>query len=204
MGLKMPATVQIGMLVIGAVLLLIALLSGNFKIFGVEIAEKLESRPLRVFAGALGLLMIGFAVASEAIDSNEPTTQLATDASPSLSPEQPPGSSQSPQQPPLPGSQLPSSPELTVDNVASNIGDGSWRWTVFLQGPEEALAQVDCVEYSLHAATFSPSVYNVCERGNSQYAFGLSATGWGTFEVGVRISLKSGQIQETSHMLRLE
>jgi hypothetical protein len=51
----MPTTVTIGMLVLGGILLLIALVGGNFKIFGAEISEKISNKGLRWTAGILGL-----------------------------------------------------------------------------------------------------------------------------------------------------
>ena len=53
----MPQNVTIGAFVLGAVLLLIALLAGGFKIFSVEIRGR--TGPLqRIVAGVLGILLI--------------------------------------------------------------------------------------------------------------------------------------------------
>ncbi len=90
---------------------------------------------------------------------------------------------------------------LGVDNVARQASRTTWNWTVFLKGPEEALNQVRCVQYTLHP-TFPDPVREVCSRGSGPQAFPLSATGWGTFEIGVRILLKDGKVQQLKHQLR--
>jgi transcription initiation factor IIF auxiliary subunit len=90
---------------------------------------------------------------------------------------------------------------LAVDNVARQDGPRQWSWTIFLKGPEQALSQVRCVQYTLHP-TFPKPVQEVCERGNGPQAFALSGTGWGTFEVKVRVLTRSGQVQELRHQLR--
>jgi len=53
----MPQNVTIGAFVFGAVLVLIALLTGGFKIFGVEISGT-TGRLQRIIAGVLGILLI--------------------------------------------------------------------------------------------------------------------------------------------------
>lgn len=51
----MPQSVAIGLLVLGGVFLLIAVLGGNFKIFGAEVGEKVSSGFIRMLAGLLGI-----------------------------------------------------------------------------------------------------------------------------------------------------
>jgi transcription initiation factor IIF auxiliary subunit len=78
---------------------------------------------------------------------------------------------------------------------------GWWLWTVFIEGPEEALRRIRCVEYTLHE-TFPDRVRTVCERGRGREAFALSSSGWGTFTVRIRAILDSGRVQELTHPLR--
>lgn len=85
--------------------------------------------------------------------------------------------------------------------MARQEAPGRWNWTVFLRGPDSALSQVKCVEYTLHP-TFPNPVREVCARGTGPQAFALAATGWGTFEIGVRVFLKNGQVQQLKHQLR--
>jgi len=57
-GSPMPQTVVIGLLVIGAVLLLIAITGGQFKIFVAEVDTPVSSKSIRLTAGLLGLIFI--------------------------------------------------------------------------------------------------------------------------------------------------
>jgi transcription initiation factor IIF auxiliary subunit len=76
------------------------------------------------------------------------------------------------------------------------------KWMVYLQGPENALAQVKCVEYTLHP-TFPDPVQEVCDRGtDAKHAFPLTASGWGTFTISIRVFLKSGGVQQLHHELK--
>lgn len=90
--------------------------------------------------------------------------------------------------------------DITVDNVARQVGPRQWNWTVFLKGSDQALGQIRCVQYTLHP-TFPKPVQEVCSRGRGTQAFALSASGWGTFEIGVRVSLNNGQVQQLTHQL---
>ena len=90
---------------------------------------------------------------------------------------------------------------IKTANVARLLRPGLWEWTIFLAGPDEVLEQVSCVEYTLHR-TFPDPVREVCDRGAERRAFALTARGWGTFEVGVRVFLRDGRIQELSHGLK--
>ena len=90
---------------------------------------------------------------------------------------------------------------ISADNTARQIRTGYWTWTVFIKAPEEVLSQVQCVQYTLHP-TFADPVREVCERGSTSQAFPLTATGWGTFLIPVRVTLKNGRSQELSHQLR--
>ncbi len=54
----MPQTVDIAIIVLSGILILIGILGGKFKLFGAEIAEKIEHRPVRALALILGLMLI--------------------------------------------------------------------------------------------------------------------------------------------------
>ena len=68
---------------------------------------------------------------------------------------------------------------LSIQQDASYAGDDSWRWSVWIDGPDDELDQVDRVAWHLHP-TFSPPIRLVDDRSTS---FRLEAIGWGTFEV---------------------
>jgi transcription initiation factor IIF auxiliary subunit len=89
---------------------------------------------------------------------------------------------------------------ITAGNVATQLQPGWWEWTVFIQGPEDALNQIQCVQYTLHP-TFPHPVRDVCIRGTSSQAFALTATGWGTFQIRIRMFLKNGRVQDLTHDL---
>ena len=57
----MPQTLIIGIFVLGAVMLLLALVSGGFKIFGSELPG-VAGRPGRVIAFVIGVLLVGFSL----------------------------------------------------------------------------------------------------------------------------------------------
>ena len=92
---------------------------------------------------------------------------------------------------------------ITADNIATRreTSKKTWDWTVFIQGPEHLLDQVDYVEYTLHPSFRSPPQI-VKHRGTGPYAFSLSASGWGTFNIKIRVFLKNGHVQHLSHFLR--
>ena len=50
----MPPTVQMGLLVLGGILILIALVGGRFKLFGAEVEANVSNIYLRCIAFALG------------------------------------------------------------------------------------------------------------------------------------------------------
>ncbi len=91
---------------------------------------------------------------------------------------------------------------ITADNVAESIGNEKWNWTVFIKGDPKAIAQVDRVQYTLHP-TFPNPVRLVRDRGDLNRPFGLSATGWGTFTVGIRVFMKDGSYKDLEHKLKI-
>jgi ABC-type phosphate transport system substrate-binding protein len=91
--------------------------------------------------------------------------------------------------------------DISVDNVAHATGNKQWNWTIFLTGSRRDLDKVESVEYTLHP-TFRDPVRRVSVLGDSDRPFGLSATGWGTFEVGVRVFMKDGGRKDLKHRLK--
>ena len=93
---------------------------------------------------------------------------------------------------------LPRRGNITTRNTAENMGNGQWRWMVFLTTDSETLSEIDCVEYTLHP-TFPNPEQRICTPGNN---FAFTATGWGTFEIIVRVIFKDGTEKRLTHMLR--
>lgn len=68
----MPPTVTIGLLVLGGVLILVAILGGNFKIFGVELANSISNPYLRFVAFVFGAALVVIVILSDGILTSTP------------------------------------------------------------------------------------------------------------------------------------
>lgn len=93
--------------------------------------------------------------------------------------------------------------QFNSGNIATPLEGGRWNWTVYIDGAENDLQQVKCVEYTLHP-TFPNPVRTVCERGRGPYAFSHSTNGWGTFRIGLRVFLTNGNILNGFHELQFK
>jgi transcription initiation factor IIF auxiliary subunit len=91
----------------------------------------------------------------------------------------------------------PAHANLTVENWSRQIEPGWWEWGIRIKGTPAELDRIRCVEYTLHASFPNP-VRLVCSRTNG---FELTARGWGTFTVPIKLMLKDGSIRELSHQL---
>ena len=92
----MPANLEIGAFVLGAFLLVLAIVGGKFKLFGAEFSETIDSIPLRIFSGVLGLAFIALAflgpIWSKGPGTNSRPTEVPTTIptrQPTLSPTSP-------------------------------------------------------------------------------------------------------------------
>ncbi|HKA59308.1 MAG TPA: pYEATS domain-containing protein [Gemmatimonadales bacterium] len=92
---------------------------------------------------------------------------------------------------------------LSATNISRYMGDGRWDWTIYLVGAPEVLRDVRCVEYRLHP-TFPNPVQKICSIGDPTRPFALHSNGWGTFEVGLTVTLRSGEVRQFQHMLSFE
>jgi transcription initiation factor IIF auxiliary subunit len=68
-------------------------------------------------------------------------------------------------------------------------------------GDKTKIHGVKCVEYTLHP-TFSDRIRMICERGDTHRPFAVSATGWGTFQIGIRVFMNDGTHKEMKHQLK--
>ncbi len=80
------------------------------------------------------------------------------------------------------------------------VGKKAWDWTIYIDSEPSILKKISCVTYQLHP-TFTNPTKRICERGQTSKAFSYSTTGWGTFNVGVRIEFKDGSEFTTDHHL---
>lgn len=86
---------------------------------------------------------------------------------------------------------------MKARNRAREIEPGWWEWGVYLEGSAADLDRVRCVEYTLHP-TFPNPVRMVCSRSDR---FLLTARGWGTFDIKIKVLLKDGSMYPMSHPL---
>ncbi len=91
---------------------------------------------------------------------------------------------------------------IYTGNIATNLGNGQWDWTVFITADKTTLNSVRCVEYTLHP-TFPSPIRVVCEKGSDARAFALRARGWGEFDIKIKITLQDGTTQFARHHLLL-
>ena len=88
---------------------------------------------------------------------------------------------------------------LDIQQTASQAGHGRWHWSVWIDGPDAELDQVESVEWVLHP-TFPNPVVPVKQR---QTKFRIDRTGWGEFEISANVTAKDGSRQHLKHRLRL-
>lgn len=90
---------------------------------------------------------------------------------------------------------------VSVKNNSTYMGSGRWNWTIYIDTDAITMAQIKCVNYHLHPTFAKPDV-QVCNSPDT--GFGYSANGWGTFNVGVEVLFKDGNVQKLQHALAFE
>lgn len=93
----------------------------------------------------------------------------------------------------------PTSLNVAVKNSSRQIEPGWWEWVIYIEGATADLDRIRCVEYTLHP-TFPNPVRVVCSRTDR---FQLTARGWGSFTVRIKLILDDGSIRQLSHALEL-
>jgi transcription initiation factor IIF auxiliary subunit len=78
-------------------------------------------------------------------------------------------------------------------------GQDWWEWSVWVDGSEQELDQIDYVEYTLHP-TFPKPVQKIDDRSSQ---FRLHASGWGMFTIYAKIVHKDGKHTLREHLLEL-
>lgn len=94
-------------------------------------------------------------------------------------------------------SSLPEYGKINADNYARYLNNQVWEWTVFIETDVETLSQIEYVEYILHP-TFPEPVRQVFNRDTK---FALTAKGWGTFEIKIRVVFKDSTERHLTHVL---
>jgi transcription initiation factor IIF auxiliary subunit len=88
---------------------------------------------------------------------------------------------------------------LKIEQDYNYAGDDYWRWSVWLEGSDWELDQVQSVTYNLHP-TFKNPVRVVESRSDK---FRLKAAGWGVFTLYANVLRKDGSKERLSHYLQL-
>jgi transcription initiation factor IIF auxiliary subunit len=91
------------------------------------------------------------------------------------------------------------STQLEIRQSEKYEGNDWWKWAVWVEGPEEALDQIDYVEWMLHP-TF-PNPVRKCHDRETKYK--LETAGWGVFPIRARVWNKDGSNTTLSHYLKL-
>jgi transcription initiation factor IIF auxiliary subunit len=88
---------------------------------------------------------------------------------------------------------------LCIRQEEKYVGHDRWKWSVWLEGPQAELDQIDHVMYILHP-TFHNPVREIPDRSSN---FRLEASSWGTFTIRAKAIFKDGTEQPLQHDLQL-
>jgi len=88
---------------------------------------------------------------------------------------------------------------LHIAQTSTYVETDWWRWSVWLEGPEEELEQVKKVVYVLHR-TFPNPVQEISNRASQ---FRLDSAGWGIFTIFARVHRHDGTVIKLEHPLKL-
>ena len=89
--------------------------------------------------------------------------------------------------------------EFTIQQWEECAGDDWWKWAVWIEGRDDALDQIDFVEWILHPSFPNP-IRRICDRASK---FRLETGGWGVFQIVARVQLKGGKQTKLHHYLKL-
>ena len=96
----------------------------------------------------------------------------------------------------------PQNQEIAFTNTARYLGKDRWEWTVYVKASPSVIQTIRCVEYKL-PPTFAKPNRKVCGAGVPGQPFALKGSGWGTFEIPIRVVFKSGQTRVFKYKLSL-
>lgn len=90
--------------------------------------------------------------------------------------------------------------QITVNNTYSaSRKAGYYNWTIFVQANDATLNTIDHVEYLLDPTFPTPQVSSSNRRNNFSY----SSTGWGEFDIKVKVVFKNRRSQYIPYRLKL-
>ena len=88
---------------------------------------------------------------------------------------------------------------IQVKQSSTYVGDGRWKWAVWLTGEASELDAIDHVIYTLHSTFPNPLRESRARRSG----FRLAASGWGEFTIFIEVVSRTGERQRLSHGLTL-
>jgi hypothetical protein len=88
---------------------------------------------------------------------------------------------------------------IKMNNSSASQGSGRCEWSVWIDGDQEQLNQIDRVEYVLHPTLPQP-LRTVRDRSTN---FKLESRGWGEFMVHAKAITKEGETLRLNHWLKL-
>jgi len=89
---------------------------------------------------------------------------------------------------------------IAIVNDSQYLGNGMWKWQVWIEGPPEELRKVLSVRYILHPTFKNP--FRLVKEESTK--FKLSAFGWGEFNLKAEILMKDNTKLMRSHYLKLK
>lgn len=91
-------------------------------------------------------------------------------------------------------------PSFETKQAVSKAAEGQWNWSVWIEGSNSDLDEVELVRYLLHASFPEP----IQVRADRVSKFKLDETGWGEFTLKLEVKLRSGTTLRLRHNLRFE
>jgi transcription initiation factor IIF auxiliary subunit len=73
-----------------------------------------------------------------------------------------------------------------------------WKWSLWIEGSDKDLDQIESVTYTLHP-TFPQPIRTETDPASK---FQLRCSGWGIFRIPVKVRLKNGETIELDHQLQ--
>jgi transcription initiation factor IIF auxiliary subunit len=89
--------------------------------------------------------------------------------------------------------------EFKIGQWEKYEGDDWWQWAVWVEASDQALEQIEHVEWTLHP-TFPDPVRRATNRAQK---FRLETGGWGVFPIIARLKMKSGDTVRLRYTLQL-
>jgi hypothetical protein len=90
--------------------------------------------------------------------------------------------------------------KISLKQDATYVRANWWKWSVWVEGSKDDLAQIESVEYTLHPSFSHPTQCIEDRRTN----FRLDSAGGGEFQIHATVAIKNGRTKRLSHWLELK